>query len=235
MALPFYLAMTAAEMGGNQVLPPAFGYMACHFSPYRTGLSNCPCELPPGAMLLLDDSTPMAGHDPILITRQLAELVRDFGCSRVLLDFQRPGIAEAAALAKQLACALPCPVGVSELYAKDLECPVFLPPVPCAVPLEQHLAPWRGREVWLEMALDGQVITLTPEGANTAPLPPWEAPADGHREEKLHCHYYITMEENTAKFTLFRTRADVEALMAEAEALGVTTAVGLWQEWEHRL
>ena len=57
-----------------------------------------------------------------------------------------------------------------------------------------------------------------------------EAPEGCHREETLFCHYCVDMEENAARFTLWRTREDLGNLMAEAEKLGVSTAVGLYQE-----
>lgn len=231
MALPFYLAMTAAEMGENTLLPPCFGYMACHFSPYGVGISNRPCQLPEGAMLILDDSTPIGGHDPVLIARQLSELVKRYRCGCVLLDFQRPGIPETAALAGEIARALPCPVGVSRLYGSKLDCPVFLPPIPADIPVKTYLSPWLGREVWLEAAMDALVITVTPEGARRVPLASGTDTGNGYRDERLHCHCQITTGDDTAIFTLYRTREDLNALLEEAQGLGVTMAVGLWQEF----
>ena len=83
MPLPIYLAMTAAEFRQNPAISGKIGWMACHFSPYGTGLSNCPTELPPGSMLILNDRTPVCGHDPALIAAQLAEMATQLNCSRV--------------------------------------------------------------------------------------------------------------------------------------------------------
>ena len=47
MAIRPFLAMTAAEIRGTETLPPKTAWMACHFSPYSTGLSNLPKDLPP--------------------------------------------------------------------------------------------------------------------------------------------------------------------------------------------
>ena len=74
MVLPLYLAMTAAEIRANTDFPPNIGYMACHFSPYGTGLSNCPAHLPEGSMLILNDRTPVYGHCPERIAQQLMEM-----------------------------------------------------------------------------------------------------------------------------------------------------------------
>ena len=52
MAIRPFLAMTAAEIQGTETLPPKTAWMACHFSPYSTGLSNLPKALPPGLSLI---------------------------------------------------------------------------------------------------------------------------------------------------------------------------------------
>lgn len=226
MAIRRYLAMTALEIREKQNLPENFAWMACHFSPYTRGLSNLPRRLPTGAMVILNDFTPIQGHDPEVIAGQLAFL----DCGSILLDFQRPGYEEAAVLAKHLSAVLPCPVGVSQLYAEGLNCPVILPPVPPSVPVGEYLSPWESREVWLEISLGGEIITLTEEGPQTASLPRWDVPGDGFAEEMLHCHYRMETAEDMAKFTLWRTREDLDALLEEAEGLGITTAVGLYQE-----
>ena len=230
MAIRPFLAMTATEIRGTETLPSKTAWMACHFSPYSTGLSNLPKALPPGSMVILDDITPIHGHDAETIAAQLRPRLDALKCSAVLLDFQRPGYEGARLLAERLSEALPCPVSVSALYGQALDCPVFLSPVPPDVSLADYLTPWQGREIWLELAQGGEIITLTPTGANTSPLPPAAQLTGGHRDEKLHCHYQIHTDADSARFTLFRTLEDLDALLAEGEALGVTRAVGLYQE-----
>ena len=230
MAIPRYFAMTAAEIRGCSALPAGIAWMACHFSPYGTGLSNLPQELPAGSLLILNARTPIHGHDPRRIAEQLAETIENNHCCALLLDFQRSEQPETAALAKVLTQTLPCPTAVSELYAEGLACPVFLPPVPPDVRVETYLSPWQKREVWLEMALEGEILTLTPEGAAAAPLPTQEAPEEGLPEPVLHCHYRAQTSETQARFSLWRTKEDMDALLREAEVLGVKCAVGLYQE-----
>ncbi len=230
MALPLYLAMTAAEMRGNDILPTQLAYMACHFSPYGTGLSNCPKALPEGSLLIVNDRTPIHGHDHTLIATQLQEMAESMAVGGILLDFQRPSCEETAALTKHLVNGLPCPVGVSELYGVELDCPVFLSPVPLDQGLETYLAPWQGREIWLEAALDGAEILLTEAGSNITPLPCCAPVPPVHKDANLHCHYSIETKSSQARFTLNRTREDLDALLEEGKALGVTLAVGLWQE-----
>ena len=119
MVLPLYLAMTAAEIRANTDSPPNIGYMACHFSPYGTGLSNRPTHLPEGSILILNDRTPPCRHDPELIVRQLKALYEAIAPFGFLLDLQRPELQENSIIAKAITEALPCPVAVSDLYAKD--------------------------------------------------------------------------------------------------------------------
>lgn len=228
MAIRSFLAMTAAEFLSGAPFPPKIAWMACHFSPYTTGLSNIPDILPPGSLLILNDRTPISGHDPRSVEFQLRDCLEVCGCEGILLDLQRRGSEENAVLAGHLVKNLPCPVAVSDAYARELDCPVFLPPVPHHIPLAKHLSPWRNREIWLEMALDAECITLTGEGAAITPCR--ENFTGKHREEKLHCHYSLTLSPFRAEFTLRRTQEDLDALLAEAEAMGVTTAVGLYQE-----
>lgn len=229
MALPLYLALTAAEFDGCSPLPEKLAWMACHFSPYGTGLSNCPANLPEGAMLILNDRTPIHGHDPELVLGQLTDLITQQKCGCVLLDFQRPGVAETEAMIQHLISSLPCPTAVSDLYAKKLDCAVFLPPVPLDVALWEYIAPWQGREIWLDIAPTALKISLTSEGVTYFPTGPIASAKNCHKDDNLHCHYYIRTEEN-ADFTLWRTSEDIKSLLTKAEEMGVTHAVGLYQE-----
>lgn len=228
MAIMAYLAMTAAEIAKTDSLPQAVAWMACHLSPYGTGLTNLPRTLPPGSVLILNDRTPIHGHDPEEIARILTRRVEALECRGVLLDLERAGVAESQALAAHLVQALPCPVAVSASYAQALSCPVFLPPVPPDVPLEAHIRPWQGREIWLELSLGAQTLTLTEQGAARSELS--NLPSSGQAEPTLHCHYKIDLGQEKAVFSLWRTPEDLKALLEEWESSGVTHAVGLYQE-----
>lgn len=229
MAIDRFLAMTAAEI---QLCPRHCGpiaYLACHFSPYNRGLSNLPRELPRKSLLLVDDSTPIRGHDPQMIVQQLTDVASRQECRGILLDFQRTPTEEAHAMADFLYQHLSCPVAVSSPYAGPLNCAVCVPPPKCHVPLQEHLSPWQGREIWLELALDAETIALHAQGARFQPLttPPSE---EGFWDLSLNCHYQIQQEKDRALFTLWRTKDSLHSLEAAAEALGVTLTVGLWQE-----
>lgn len=234
MALPFYLAMTAGELLGNPSQPRNLAYMACHFSPYGTGLSNCPKELPEESLLILNDRIPIRGHDRDIMNTQLADMADRWNLRGILLDFQRNGCEEVTELTGYLVETAPCPVIVSQTYADGLDCPVFLPPVPLDVPIGEYVRPFHRREVWLEMALDGLEISLGKDVARRTGLP---YPAfDGKEfvDSGLHCHYHMELEKEKARFFLRRTREDIDALLTEAENLGITAAVGLWQEFNRQ-
>ena len=223
MAITPYLAMTAAEIGGISPPPPKIAWMACHFSPYSTGISNLPDSLPEGSMLILNDITPIHGHDPQRIARQLSECMEKNRCMGLLLDFQRPGSEE---MARYLSQALPWPVACQDNETG----PVFLPPAPCNMPLAQYVKPWLSREIWLEAALSAQQLQLTQNGCEEKAVVLSDIPSQGLKDENLHCHYRIEISDDAACFTLWRTREDLAQLLDEADNLGIHTAVGLWQE-----
>ena len=224
MAIQIYIAMSAAELAGAGPLPWPAAWMACHFSPHSRGLSNCPERLPPGSLLILDDSIPMDGHDPELIARQLRELIRRFGCGGLVLDLQRPGCREAEALAAYLCGSLGCPVTVSAAYAGTVSAPVLVPPVPLHRSPAAHLEPWLGREIWLELETAGAQLRLTSQGAV---LRDWICDEETlYRHRRLHCGYRIRVVKGEAVFRLRRSREDNLELLEECHALGVTGAIG---------
>ena len=226
MEIPLYLAMTAAEFSSYDPLPQHPAWMSCRFSSSGNGLCNLPSTLPEGTLLILDDQTPPAGHDAFLIRRQLEEILNSHRCAGLLLDFQRPDSIETAEIAKTL-LSLPCPVCVSHLYAEDPSCPVFVPPCPLTTPMEQHLAPWQGREIWLEVALDRADYRIHKNGCQIRPASQEALP---FYDEKLFCRYGIRIEPEQILFTLERKRTDLDILLASAAACGVTRTVGLFQE-----
>ena len=227
MAIPLYLAMTAAEFSHCSAVPTHPAWMSCRFSPSGTGLSNLPSSLPAGTLLILDDQTPPAGHDTALIREQLSEIIERNRCSGLLLDFQRPDDPQTAQIAVALVT-LPYPVCVSQQYAADLSCPVFLPPCPLTVPLAEYLSPWVMRKVWLEAAPDRSSFLITKQGCRQAPCD--TGGNFPHRDEALHCRYRTETDPTAVRFSLRRAPEDLASLLHEAEALGVTRAVGLWQE-----
>lgn len=229
MGLSPYLAMTAAEIRTFTPLPPKLAYMACHFSPYGTGLSNLPEQLPEGSLLILNDRTPIFGHDPQLILEQLRHTMDRLRCGGLLLDFQRPDQAETAALTAAVVEAFP-QAAVTDLYAEGLTCPVFLPPPPLIQTLDHYLFPWQGREIWLEAALDAALVTVTADGSRQIPLFGEQAPDNVFEETDLHCCYRAEVLQDEIRFYLYRKLNHLRALLAHAESLGVTAAVGLYQQ-----
>lgn len=231
MGISRYLAMTAAEMAAfslPQTVLPA--YMACHFSPYGTGLSNIPAKLPKGSMLMVNDRTPFHGHDPQQILLQLQEAYEQLRFESVLLDFERPETAAYNELCRVLMEQLSCPVGISAPYTEGLDCPVFLPPTPMDQPLSDYISPWKGREIWLDIAPEAACITVTERGSSYSPVPFSPPPENAFTDEDLHCKYRTETGEALICFHLWRDPQQVEQLIDHAQSLGITKCIGLFQE-----
>ena len=227
MPITRYLAMTADEFSSAQPIPEKIAWMACHFSPYSTSLSNLPQNLPPKSLLILNDSTPPEHQDCQNVVKIIDNILKEQNCCGLLLDFQREECPQNKELAQALT-QLNFPVCVTESYARDLNCPVLLPPLPLTIPLQEYLAPWQNREIWLEIALNCEEITVTSDGSISKPE---SGSQECHMESReLHCHYQVRKTEDSIIFTLRRTRNDLDELLEEAEALGVTAAIGLYQE-----
>lgn len=230
MAIRRYLAMTAAEFHAVQRLPDHVAWMACHFSCYGTGLSNLPQSLPPDSMVILNDRTPVQGHDPELILQQLTALSQQLHPACFLLDFQRPGYQETTDIVRVLTQGLQNPVAVSEQYARDLGCPVFLSPPPLLTELQEYLSPWAGREIWLDAAPDAQTLTVDTDGSRFTPSDIQDLNAPVFTWDELHCKYHIEVKDDCAIFHLLRGKEELQNLLDAAEALGITHAVGLYQQ-----
>lgn len=230
MAIDLYLAMTPGELSACLQPPDKTAWMACHFSSSGLGISILPSSLPKDSMLVLDDSTPFSGHDCAVISRELREAVEELEVQRVLLDFQRPNVPQVWELAQMLVSILPCSVGVSALYAKGLSCPVFLPPLPLGQRLSDHLAPHKGQETWLDMAPGCGQYHIRFQGNQYDPLPSNAFPPGPFRDDILRCRYATSVTEDGVTFSLFRGIEEVEMLLEDAEKLGVSTAIGLYQE-----
>lgn len=230
MTTKLYLAITAAEIQAASPLPSHIAWMACHFCPYSTGLSNLPETLPEGAVLMLNDITPIRGHDPDAIRDTLYETVRRHRCNALVLDFQRHPCAELQVLAQHLTVSPPCPVAVSAPFAVGLACPVFLPPCPANVPLEAHTAPWNGRDIWLEVSRSGMSISVTASGAVLSASSFYDGKSSNFVDESLHCHYRIETAPEQIRFTLWRTDGDIRDLCLHGSTLGIRGFLGLYQE-----
>lgn len=230
MPLPLNLAMTPPEIAAASSLPANFAWMACHFCAYTEGITDIPEDLPERAMLILNDRQRCEGHSRDLVAQQLLETVQRFHCACVLLDFQRPREPESDAMVKVIVQALPCPVAVTEPFARDLTCPVFLAPCPLHLPLSAYLRPWSGREVWLEAALCQEEITVTKNGSVFSPIFPTQELDGGFYDDKLHCRYRTNISDDRIVFTLFDTHETLQRKLEQAQSLGVTRAVGLYQE-----
>ena len=207
MPIPVYLAMTQQEMQLAEHRPEHLALMD-----FCNGIED--------SILILTDRKPWS-------LQEIRMLVKDH--MKILLDFQRTDDENNRMIITELEL-LGLPFCATGIYAEEHNCAVFLPPLPLTSTLAEHIAPWRGRELWLELALDGQRITLTTDGSKEIYIPHAQHHQKSHADSKLHCHYHIRTTETAAEFTLWRCKEDIIALLEEAESLGIRLAVGLWQE-----
>lgn len=230
MPLPCYLAMTAAEIEQTAELPPKVAWMACHFSQANNGLTNLPTKLPPDNLIILDDSIPICRHDLYIILEQLNALCLNQNPKAILLDFQRPKNQEYVKLINLLETELSCPIIVTEIYQSDTDCPILLPPIPLDTPIDEYLAPWKGRQVWLEAALESMIFTITENGSTWEHLTCISHKGPNLTSTELHCHYQIEIAGKEIVIKLYRTIKDLSNLIMAAEAFEICGTIGLYQE-----
>jgi len=228
MSLRFYLAMTEAEIRSAPALPRNLAYMACHFSPYGTGLVNIPERLPPNSILVVNDRVPVLRHDPEQIAKQLADAVRKLRVFGVLMDLQIPDNPRTAKIVQKVTTALNCPVGVSESYATAQAGPIFGAP-PIYRSLKEYVYSKKDRPLWLEAFQETALLTLTSAGC-TASI--GEAlSGESFFDEALQCRYQFTVKQDRALFSLSRQAEEVASYLRLAESLGIEVAVGLYQQF----
>ena len=229
MPIPIYLAMTASELVSCSKPPQYTAWMAGHLWAESAQPAAIPPNLPPASLLVMDDRESYNDYNAAQIANKLADLFIQAQCSAILLDFQRYNMPQQQSLVAEIE-KRDLPFAVSAGYASGRSCTVFAPPLPFTTTLDAYLKQWQGRKVWLELALDATVITVTPEGSVQKYLPVFQPCCPGQNDRKLHCHYSIQFSEDTAVFTLWRTKEDIEAIAKQAEHLGVSLSVGLWHE-----
>ena len=230
MLFDCYLAMTAYEMEKAKEIPAKVAWMACHFSPYGTGLSNLPTWLPPKSIIILNDRTPVCGHDPAVVAQQLKSLCYELDAEAVLLDFQRPFSEAYEAIVIHVARTLTVPVGVTEAYASIPSCSVFLPPTPLLCKPAEYYKKWIGRELWLEAAIESKLITITSEDVFISPTSHPETTNNHFQDKDLICHYQAKIADDHITFSLNRSYDDLKKIAELAKQLGVTKFIGLYQE-----
>ncbi len=227
MSLRLYLAMTEAEIRRAPVLPRNLAYMACHFSPYGTGLVNIPERLPQGSILIVNDRVPVLAHDPEQVAKQLSDAVRRLRAFGVLMDLQIPDNPRTAQIVKSVTASLPCPVGVSEPYAADLTCPIFGAP-PIYSPLTEYAQSKGNRPLWLEAFQETAFLAVTASGC--AITQDEKFSGKSFVDETLQCKYQYSIQKDRALFHLSRQPEDIPGYLRKAEALGTEIAIGLYQQ-----
>ena len=224
MAIQRILAMTVEEISAGSTPPWGYALMGCHFSGDGRQMVGLPEELPEGCGLILDDRNPIPQT-----TRKMIDAFAALKPAYLILDFQQQATKNAKAFAMELT-SLPCPVAMPAEYARGLNCPVFLPPVPPNIPIVEYLLPWNGHEIWLELALDAVEITLTLQSSGFDAFAHARSYSDSHTDSMLHCHYKISKQPDALQFYCYRSREDVEAMLSSSLPGNLTHAVGLFRE-----
>ena len=229
MPLPIYLAMTQAEFCALQAPMPHCAWLSCGFSSSGAGLSHIPKKMPLNSILMVNDSIPPQGHDPRLVAQQLQDACSTLNLRGIALDFQRPYEEEIADMIKTVSAALPCPLAVTAPYQDIFPGCILAPPAPPDTCLPDHLAPWQGREIWLELSWETVKLHLTETGCKSLRE---ETASENFpfQDHTLHCHYRIEVGADQGSFYLKRTWEDQQDLLQEGESLGVSLGVGLYQE-----
>ncbi len=231
MDITRYLAVTAWEYSQATYTTP-IAWMACHFSPYETGLSNIPDNLPRDSMVILNDRTPPNGHDQGMIADQLNRLGDLFQIKRFLLDFQRENDPETISLVAFLTEKVIGSVAVTEKYAKHCNSPVF---ISCPLPhqtLSYSISKWKNRELWLELGTESEIITICKNDYNCDIFQELSLSEKDYIDTNLHCRYRTDVFDNCVRLTLERSEKELDLLMNEAEKLGIKIAVGLFQQFK---
>lgn len=231
MEIPCYLAMTAAEFQNSPNIPSNFAWMACHFSPYGTGLTNLPTQIPDGSILLINDRTPIHGHDGKEVRETVMTVLERNPCRGIALDFQHDPTEEALSICRALED-LPCPVYVPPQYLRHNEQPVFLPP-PCPLQtVEDYLAEYQNRPILLEVALDAGFLRIQTQGQDYFPRGSDAGSPYPHADEALAIHYRIETTPDSACFYFRRTLTNVAQIQHRCQDRFDCLFIGLWQEFK---
>ena len=227
MDFEIYLAVTGAEIISASQSRKPLAWMGCHLSAGGSGISGVPASLPPDSILVLTDQMPPQGHDPQQIAQELVDAAHQLNCSRILLDFQRPQSDAGNQIVEHILTLANLPVGVSEGYGAHLRCAVFLRPPPLWTALDDHIAPWKGREIWLEAAQEDAVVTVTTAGSHyTTCHKDYPYP---FQSEALQVAYRIETGPDQLRVYLHRGPKELQELLHQAKQLGICTAVGLYE------
>lgn len=230
MRIRCYLAMTCAEFSATAEVGAPIAWMACHFSCYGAGLSNLPPKLPKGSVVIVNDRTPPHGHDMDTVLLQLQRIEKEQEDISFLFDFQRPGDRELTQLVSCLDQALSRPFAVSEGYAENTGCAVFIQAPPPHLSLKNRITGYQGREIWLELALETEKATVSNDGCQFSLLADTALKEPVFYNTELICRYHTDIFSQHAEFTMQRGKEEINALLQEAEALKIQTAVGLYQQ-----
>lgn len=212
-----YLAVTEKELQKHATQSVA--WMACRFDRRGQGLGNLPHQLPKGSLILVDDLQPITNHSPQQVVRQLTELCSRHHPAGLVLDLQRTPTPKARQMVNTVS-KMHLPVAVTPEYARELSCPVFLP-APMHIKLQQTLAPWKEREIWLDFPM-GHITVIRGK-----PEKPREYNGAYEWDRFLCCGYAKTGNET---YALCRNKTMLPKILQEVGKLDIPKALFLCTE-----
>lgn len=231
MEFKTYLAMTAREMEQTPEKPKDIAYIGCFFIPQAPWIGGIPTHLPLDSLLILDDRTAPCPEALDAIPAFLSPILQQLAPAGFVLDFQHPNLSVQQELSESLIKSLPCPVIVSDLYARSLSCPVFVSAPSPHLSLSEYLSPWKGREIWLEEACDEVMLTLTDEGCSLSH--PRKLP-EGSWFSQDSIRYLSRIFPHKAEFYITRGEEQLEIYRSQAKSLGVQSTIGLFCANPHK-
>lgn len=224
MEIRWYPAMTAEEIAQMQIPPEHYAWMAAHFDPKGTGLMDLPETMPENGLLILNDEIPYSGQDGERICTALKVFSENQKIYGILLDFQRPVQAALKEIIKQIVASVPCPVAAAESYGIRGIIP-FIPMPELTQPPEEYFRSRKGS--WLEVYKQAKTYRINCTGCDAVNGKP---SSRGLSDSALCVHYDTVVNADYADFTLWRDTEDHRRVLEIAQAAGIDTAVGLYQE-----
>lgn len=221
---PYHL-MSPGEIHKFSPSAPVAVLLCC--APFSPGLLIGPSRLPKGSVAVFTDRVTPTFHQSGRIAGELKALMKTLHSPALILDWTgelSPWLEE---LLKQL-CGVQL-VLPPHLAGKE-DSAVLVPSV-VEKSLEDLLAPWNGRQIWLDMVSSAAQLTLTRNGCEVVP---WQASIrEGDLyDETLCCQYRVETAQEEARFYLYETQQTRMKKLEKARSLGVAGAIGLWKDFK---
>ena len=230
MDIKCYIAMTEAEIYSAPKLPQHTAWMACHFSPYGTGLTNLPRRLPENAMVILNDRIPPSGHDMV----EIADTLNSINCNCYLLDFQIPKKKETEILVQYLSSQLRKPAAVSEYYSHCTNGPILAGLSPHRK-VSDIIHDHSDREIWLELTTDIQMLSVYSDHTESISMNTGKQWKKYIAWDGICSRYHIELFDDHVDYYFSRTIPQIKQHLSQIDQTKITKAIALYQQFHLNL